>query len=245
MDGVFLYGNYARDLMIQNGFNPSKLHVIYNSLNYDEQLVIRKELTRSDIYSNYFRNTNPVIIFIGRLTKIKDLPLLIEAVSKLRDEGKFYNVVLVGDGEDRDFLRQDVEKRGLSNQVWFYGASYDERKNAELIFNADLCVAPGNIGLTAMHAMMFGCPCMSHDDFAYQMPEFEAIKPGVTGDFFKRNDPSSIASAIDKWFLENGSRRESIRSECYQEIDSKWNSHNQINILKQVLKSDCHESSAD
>lgn len=57
--------------------------------------------------------------------------------------------------------------------------------NAELIYNADLCVAPGNIGLTAMHAMMFGCPCISHNDFSWQMPEFEAIVPYKTGNFLK------------------------------------------------------------
>ena len=56
------------------------------------------------------------------------------------------------------------------------GECYSEETNAKLIYNADLCVAPGNIGLTAIHVMMFGCPAITHNDFKWQMPEFEAIK---------------------------------------------------------------------
>jgi hypothetical protein len=67
------------------------------------------------------------------------------------------------------------------------------------------------------------------------MPEFEAIKMGKTGDFFKKDDPLSIAYTIDKWFLKKQSKREEIRLACYNEVDSRWNPHNQIALLKQVL----------
>ena len=36
---VLLYGDYARDLMIKEGFKADKLHCIYNSLDYDTQIV--------------------------------------------------------------------------------------------------------------------------------------------------------------------------------------------------------------
>lgn len=57
--------------------------------------------------------------------------------------------------------------------------------NAEFIYNADLCVSPGNVGLTAMHSLVFGCPVITHNCFEWQMPEFEAIQPGITGDFLR------------------------------------------------------------
>lgn len=80
-------------------------------------------------------------------------------------------------------LQQQVKSYNLANNIWFYGACYDEIKNAALIYNADLCVSPGNVGLTAMHSMVFGTPVITHNDFKWQMPEFEAIEPGKTGDF--------------------------------------------------------------
>lgn len=79
-------------------------------------------------------------------------------------------------------LKKCIRER-VDKNVWFYGSCYDEQTNAELIYNADMCVAPGNVGLTAIHAMTFGCPVITHSDFKWQMPEFEAIHPGKTGDF--------------------------------------------------------------
>ena len=62
----FIYGNYARNLMISNGLPSDKLVVIHNSLDYDVQLRIRERLKPSDIYKSHFKNNNANIIFIGR-----------------------------------------------------------------------------------------------------------------------------------------------------------------------------------
>ena len=123
---------------------------------------------------------------------------------------------------------------GLTNQVWFYGACYDERRIAELLYNADLCVSPGNVGLTAMHAMTFGCPVISNDNFSTQMPEFEAIEDGKTGTFFKENDIESLAEAISRW-RDSSPDRELVRKACYKVIDEKYNPHLQLETLKKVI----------
>lgn len=234
-DGAFIYGNYARDLMIKNGFEANKLHVIHNSLDYDKQLIIRRKLISSDIYQKHFSNNNPVICFIGRLTEVKRLDILLEAVSVLRKRGEDYNIVLIGDGEMRDSLTQKIRLLDLTKKVWLYGACYNEEENANLIYNADLCVAPGNIGLTAMHAMTFGCPCITHNDFPWQMPEFEAIKEGVTGAFFEHNNVNSLADTISNWFKSHKDDRENVRKACYKEIAENWTPEYQINILKKVI----------
>lgn len=234
-DGAFIYGNYARNLMIQNGFDGNKLHVIHNSLDYDKQLELRNNIQISNVYKEYFHNDSPVICFIGRLTPIKKLNQIVDALLILKNQGERYNCIFIGDGSERIALEQKVIELGLKEQVWFYGACYDERNNAELIYNADLCVAPGNIGLTAMHAMMFGCPCLSHNDFPWQMPEFEAIQEGVTGVFFERDNVNSLAECISKWFAEKNDKREEVRKACFTEIDENWNPHKQLSIIKSVI----------
>lgn len=234
-DGTFVYGNYARDLMIKNGFDGNKLYVIHNSLDYDEQLKLRSQTTINSIYKKHFINTNPTLCFIGRLTTVKRLDLLIDALHILnRTESKF-NLIIVGDGEKKSELEAKVKLYGLERAVWFYGACYDEKQNAELIYNADLCVAPGNIGLTAMHAMMFGCPCLSHNDFPWQMPEFEAIIDGVTGCFFKRDDSLDLANKISEWFIKKQDKREEVRHACFKEIDENWTPQFQLNVIKKVI----------
>lgn len=230
-DGVFLYGNYARDLMIKEGFTPEKLWTIHNSLAYEEQLALRSNLEAKPIFKEYFGNDNRTLIFVGRLTKVKRLDMVLEAMAKLRNQGVNLNLALIGDGVAREELEEKVKELGLKEQVWFHGACYDEAWLSGLIFNADLCVSPGNIGLTAIHALMFGCPCVTHNDFPNQMPEFEAIVPGKTGAFFERGNVDSLTGTIKSWF-ENAPSREAVRSACYAEIDSSWNPEYQVEVLK-------------
>ncbi len=235
VDGAFIYNERSCRIMAENGIPAEKLHPIYNSLDYDTQLPLRQSISPSTIYKDHFGNENPVMIFIGRLTAVKKLDMVVEAVSLLKGKGEKVNLVFVGNGTERKKLEQQVERLGVQEQVWFYGACYDEHTNAELVYNADLCVSPGNIGLTAIHVMMFGCPAITNDDFNHQMPEFEAIHEGSTGAFFKDGDVNSLAECIGRWFAEHVSDRENVRKACYNEIDVKWNPHVQIEILKNVL----------
>jgi glycosyltransferase involved in cell wall biosynthesis len=233
--GMFVYGNYAHDLMIENGFEPQKLHVIHNSLDYDSQLKLRKKMMFSGIYKEHFGNDAPVLLMIGRLNLRKHLDLLILAIDSLKKNGNIFNVILIGTGEDEATLKSMVDERNLESQVWFYGACYDEKTNAELIYNADVCVVPGDIGLTAIHSMMFGCPCISHDYFPNQGPEFEAIRPGITGDFYKHGSVEGLADCILNWFTSHCANREDVRMDCFKEVDENWNPHKQIKILKNVI----------
>ena len=234
--GIFLYGNYARGLMIKEGFNPDKLYTIHNSLAYDRQMEIRQQLRRDNTFVCHFGNENPNLMFVGRLTKVKKLDMIIRAVAQLKLQGNEYNLTLIGDGEVRKELETLVRELGVERNLWFYGACYDEQQLGQLIYNADLCVSPGNVGLTAMHVMVFGTPVLTHNDFANQMPEFEAIHDGETGTFFKRDDIDSLALSISRWFEEKASMREEVRRACFQEIDSSWTPQFQIEVLRNNLK---------
>lgn len=235
VDGIFIYGNYARQLLINKGIPAKKLFTIHNSLHYERQKALRKRMLASSIYVNHFGNNDFVIIFIGRLTKVKQLDMLINAIATLETQGEHYNLVFVGDGVERERLKVQVETLKLQERVWFYGACYDEKINAELIYNADLCVAPGNIGLTAMHTMAFGCPVITHNCFEWQMPEFEAIRQGETGDFFEYKNEQSLVDTISKWFKVKANKRDVVRKACYNEIDTQWNPYFQMGIIKKNI----------
>lgn len=228
--GIFTYGDHAKELMIKEGFKAERIWPIHNSLDYKKQIALRNQGLCSGVYIEHFGNDNPVIVFIGRLTAVKRLDLLIEAVKALPE----YNLVFVGDGTERNRLELMTEAYGMNDRVWFYGASYNEEENAKLLYNADLCVAPGNVGLTAMHSMVYGCPVISHNDFKWQMPEYEAIKEGRTGAFFERGNVSSLADSIKQWFI-NHTDRTTVRNACYNVIDSDWNPNYQIDVFKKVL----------
>lgn len=234
-DKIFLYGNYAKDLMIKNKIASSeKLVVLYNSLDYDTQIKERNSLFSESIYQDYFGNNNRNLIFVGRLTKSKHLEMIIDALSILREKGHNYNAVFIGNGDSFDELGHQVFRLGLQKNVWLYGACFNESILAKMIYNADLCISPGNIGLTAIHAMMYGTPIITHNNYAYQGPEFEAIQNHKTGLFFEQNNIISLTQAIDSWF-DSVESRETIREACYEVIDTKYNPHNQIEIMKSIL----------
>ena len=234
--GVFLYGNYARDLMIKEGFNPDRLFVIHNSLNHEKQVEIRKELVKRPIYKEHFGNDNLNLFFVGRLTSGKKLDMILHAMALMRDKGQDCNMTFIGDGAEHEALAALAKELGLEKNVWFYGACYDEKLLGEMIYNADLCVAPGNIGLTAMHTLVFGTPALTHNDFPHQMPEFEAIREGETGTFFVRGSSESMAESIERWFGEKGDKREEVRRACIREVDASWTPEYQIEVLKGGLK---------
>ncbi|TDD76989.1 glycosyltransferase [Flavobacterium caseinilyticum] len=234
-DGLFLYGDYAKKLMIKEGFRAENLHVIYNSLNYSNQLSVREKLHKTDIYSNYFKNDYPILIFIGRLSRGKKLEQLINAFKYLKEDGILINLVFVGTGTEDERLREKT--KSMNNSVWFYGSCYDEEKIGELIYNAAICISPGNVGLTAMHSLVYGTPVITHSDFSSQMPEFEAINENVSGTFFIKDNETDLANKIKAWFSES-KEREKTRLDCFQIIDEKYNPRFQLEVIKRVLTND-------
>lgn len=228
-DGNFTYSQHSKDIMVSLGFHADRIWPIHNSLNHDAQLALRHRLQPSEVYRRHFGNSLHNLIFIGRLTQVKRLDLLLQALCRLPD----CNLTLIGDGPEREHLLSLSVQLGLQPRVWFFGACYDEATNAEMIYNADLCVAPGNVGLTAMHTLVFGCPVATHDSFEWQMPEFEAVQEGRTGTFFHYQDVESMARQIALWL--SHSDRESVRQACYEEIDNRWTPRYQVEILKSHL----------
>ena len=234
-DKILLYGNYAKGLLIKDKIaSPDKLIVVYNSLNYEMQLIERNKLIKEPLYQNHFGNNNSNIIFIGRLTNSKRLEMIIEALYILKTQGENYNVTFIGVGESLGNLVNEVKRLNLNENVWFIGSCFEESVLAKMIYNADLCISPGNVGLTAIHSLMYGTPVITHDNFPFQGPEFEAIQNESTGLFFKQNDIASLTKTIKKWFLAN-LEREQIRLACYEIVDEKYNSRNQIEIMKSIL----------
>ena len=129
-----------------------------------------------------------------------------------------------------------ISELGLENSVWLYGPCYDEEAIGEMFYNSAVCVSPGNVGLTSIHALTYGCPVVTHNNFPYQMPEFEAITPEVTGSFFKMDDVDDMTEKIRFWLKKTSEEREKTRESAYLTIDSKWNIHYQIEVMKKVFE---------
>lgn len=233
---VLLYGEYARNLMIKEGFNADKLHCIYNSLDYDTQVGIRKRLKKTSIFRDKFGNENPVLCYVGRIQKSKRLDMIIKSMIILKKKyHKSVNLIIVGKENEETGIVKLVEHYDLSEHVWFYGPSYDETELGTIFYNASICVSPGNVGLTAIHSLTYGCPLITHSDFKNQMPEFESITPPITGVFFEKDNIDDLALKINDWLITHPNHDNINREKCYEVIDEKYNPHYQINLLKSLI----------
>lgn len=233
---VMLYGDYSRDFMVRKGINPDKLVCIYNSLDYDGQIKLRGSLAADDVYYEHFGNNLPVLLYIGRIQKRKKLDQVIEAMSLLKGRGCEVNFVCIGKDDEDVNLGSLAASRGMEHNVWMYGPLYDEALKSKLIYNADLMVSPGNVGLSAIDSLMFGLPVITNDNFAMQMPEHEAVTAGVTGDFFKENDSVDLADKIFMWLKNNElSSREDIARKCFEVVDDHYNPHYQMDVIRKAI----------
>jgi glycosyltransferase involved in cell wall biosynthesis len=158
--------------------------------------------------------------------------MLLDAVAKLRERGRPVNVAIIGDGPERAALQAHAERLGL--KVAFLGACYDEARIGEVLLASNACVAPGQVGLTAMHALAFGVPVVSHGDPSKQMPEFESIVPGSTGSLFQEGNLESLATAIEPW-IRTSVIEPATRDACRTMIDRFWNPAFQTEVILRAV----------
>ena len=164
---LLLYGRRSRGIAIENGFDPRRVHVIYNCLDYPAQRAARACLgpaERRALRVSLFGDAEaPVVACPTRLVPQRRLDLLLEAVARLcAEHGRRVHVLLVGDGPERPALEALAARLGLA--VHFAGACYDEERMAGYLTAATCTVAPGMVGLTAMHSLAFGVPVLTHGD---------------------------------------------------------------------------------
>ena len=225
---ILVYGQRAKNILVCKGFCESKIKLIYNSLDYEFQT----KLVPNELSSSLFLNKNlPTVGFIGRLTKQKKINLLIEVLNSIDNENKF-NLLIVGEGEELNLLEKLVESYNLSSYVVFKGSVYDNQINCDLISSMDVVVSPGEVGLTAIHSLTHGTPVVTHNSFENQMPEFEAIIPGYTGDFFDYYNPvESLISVLPKFF----NNKEKFFLNCKKIIHDKYNPKKQLIIFNNIV----------
>lgn len=233
--GVLTYSSRGAALAQKAGIARDKIHVIYNSLDYENQKICRESVGGTEFLRNYFGNEDPYVIFVGRLTKTKKVDMLIRSLKNVA-----CNIVIVGDGPMREELLSLVSESGMEDRVWFYGSCYDEQMLAQLIYHASVLVSPGNIGLSAIHAMTYGTVPVTVDDLCLQMPEVEAVvelEKSLSCKllFDADNQLQSMAELISgllPFVLKN---RDQIREKCYEVVKGHWNVSYQISVMKKLF----------
>lgn len=240
--GLLLYGDHAKRLLTAKGFPPDRLHVIYNSLDDVGQSLVSGQITPEDCAQ--FRHSLGVgaqerlICFTGRLQPVKRLPWLLRALHLVAQRGRNVHLVLVGDGSEQPVLNALAADLGLAGFVHFLGATYDESRLGLVLSASDLAVIPSGAGLSIMHALGYGTPVLLHDRAEEHFPEWEAVKEGETGWFYRYDDVSDCAEKIiDALFPLP--RKSTMAAACRKMINSRYNTISHAALLTNAIARHC------
>jgi len=157
VDRIICLAGYTKDILMKDyAISQDKISLIYNGLKDEGEILTKKEKLRLR-KELFFENDEILILFVGRLDKIKGLEKLIQAFKIILNDLPQARLVVVGDGDYNAYLK---ECEGSWGKITFTG-----RLNRELLYQfyqiADVGVMPSfheQCSYVAIEMMMFGVP---------------------------------------------------------------------------------------
>lgn len=149
------------------------------------------------------------LLFVGRLTRAKGLPYLVEAVAALRASGLAATLDLVGDGETRAAIESDVASRGLGGSVSLHGMVPHGEGLAAFYRAADVFVLPSvseGTPKVLLEAMANALPVVATDVGGVST----VVEDGANGLLVPPKSPSDLASAVRRVVGDGDLRRRII-----------------------------------
>ncbi len=179
----------ADDLIRLTGFPRESVCVIYNPVVTPELFAKAEE----PLNHPWFRpGEPPVILGVGKLTKQKDFPTLIQAFALVRKEQPA-RLVILGEGEDRPKLEALVRELGLKDDValpGFIDNPYKYMKQATVFV---LSSRWEGLPSVLIEALALGTPVVSTD---CPSGPAEILEGGKWGRLVPVGDPQSLARSI-------------------------------------------------
>lgn len=173
-DAMVFYMEKAKEFWYQDEIDFNKVFVAPNTVRVKEMRL--NELGRNDF------------LFVGTLYQGKGLDKLIESYANVRQAVGVNNKLhIVGNGDQRENLEQQVCTLGLRDEVIFYGAIYDEDVLSELFIKSVLCISPTQAGLTVPKSLGYGTPFVCHKD-AITGGEMYHVQDGVNGVIYSKDE---------------------------------------------------------
>ncbi|MBX0325908.1 glycosyltransferase family 4 protein [Halomicroarcula sp. F13] len=180
------------------------------------------------------------LLTVARLVEKKGYPYGIEAVDNLIKQGYNVEYHIVGTGDRKDWLQQQVKEYGIGDHVKFLGHISDERLQKELS-EASVFVLPCVIAedgdrdampVVLKEAMASETACVSTTVSA--IPEL--ITDGHDGLLVSEKESDKIASAIQE-LLDNPEKREDIAENGRETVHNKFNICKSVDMLIEVFES--------
>ncbi|MCG9751224.1 glycosyltransferase [Vibrio brasiliensis] len=196
--------------------NREKVVKIYNGLDLDQFPYCSPE------------QREPMICAIGRLVEKKGFCDLIKACQHLKLQGINFQCEIIGDGDLKHELQQQINDLELKDIVTLKG-SLPQQEIKQHLRQAAVFAAPCVVGedgnrdglpTVLLESMALGTPCVSTD--VTGIPE--VILDGQTGLMVEQRNPKSLAGALER-LLNQTQLRVSLSQQARLLIESQFNIH--------------------
>lgn len=223
---IFSYGIMQQEYLAKLGVPASKMRIRVQGTNYKKILDKVEALKKNPTEWNYPKYT---FLYVGRLSKEKNIPLLIEAFKKI--EKPEWGLVIVGDGPQKESLMQNLEPSG---NIFFTGGIPTDL-TSKFYVNSSVFVLPSlnePWGIVVNEAMWCSKPVLVSKHCGCSKDLVEQGKNGLTF------DPLSLEDLVEKmnYFIENVDKFESLGQKS-RDIISPYTDLNAANqIINEVVK---------
>ncbi len=193
----FLDDLLLADIKVKDWYQNHYKKGIWMPIIRDEKVEIplyrRAQALSEEFKSKYKIQGKRILLFVGRLVDVKNLPTLIEAVGMTETD---FTTVIVGDGPLKDQLQAQAKQTG--KDILFVGRFDDDEIRAW--FNiADIFVLPSTteaFGAVTDEALLGGCFALISNACGSS-----CLIDDTNGRLFDPNSPNELADLIDSSFL--------------------------------------------
>jgi glycosyltransferase involved in cell wall biosynthesis len=180
-----------REELIRTGIPAEKIVYVPNSIDLD---IFQRARPQRDALRAEFglAPQTTVVGSIARLSKAKNLPLLLNAAKRLIDARLDVSFVVVGDGPERDSLERTARGLGIASRVHFAGWRDDIPEMLAAFDIFGLSSLTEGLPKAALEAMASGIPIVATDVGGMS----QLVRHGETGLLVPAGDLDQLTEAI-------------------------------------------------
>ncbi|MBR4407734.1 MAG: glycosyltransferase [Clostridia bacterium] len=224
---------YYDDLLKKQAEEPPRckdVKIIRNGMVFERE-ILSEDIKKFALDKYKLGQASAVLLFVGRISKLKNLDLVFETLKNLKNQN--YKMLVVGVGQDLNYYKKLVKKEGLEEKVVFTGkVPIDELKS--IYYNADLFVFPSifdNDPLVVTEASLFQTPSITLAGTGSS----ERITDMQNG--FIAKDEKDFAEKID-FLIENKHILKECGEKAEWEIPKSWETvaKEYMEVYKKLIK---------
>ncbi|MDF7808181.1 glycosyltransferase [Pontiellaceae bacterium B12219] len=213
MDQILVPTKRYKMLLMDGGFDGDNIDVMPRGINREK---FNPSFRNRSMWADYNRNGSFKFIYAGRISKEKNIEVMLKAFMKLVEAGCDADLIVVGDGPQRD----ELQLKYNDPQIVFTGYLYGEEL-AKAYASADLFVFPSltdTFGNVVLEAHASGLPAIVSNEGGPQ----EIVESHGSGMVVNARTPHELFEAM---------KRVTTDVELYEELkanaerkacDSRW-----------------------